>query len=258
MRGKIPLWVLPLVLATATTMPAIRAADFRVENRVFVGTDEEPTVLSSTIFHRGVVYDFLNEPEEVILFDPALDRIILLDVGRKLQTRLNTATVRQAIDRLKHLNAESKDAETRFLYNPVFKQTVDEETQDLVFDGEWLTYRVASAAVDDAEIVRQYRQFSDWSARLNTFLQPGSRPPFARMMVNEALEKRGAIPSRILLVLKRRRGLAFRREQLRSEHHLIKRLVESDRHRVVQAGEQMASFKSVSYAEYEARPQPEK
>ncbi len=235
----------------AGPIPVGRAADFRVENSVFVGSDKKPAAQSSTIFHRGVVYDYLNEPAEVTVFDMVEGRFILLDVKRKLKTELTSTTVRQAIERLKRSSAASKDAKARFLYNPTFKQTVDEKTNELVFDSDWMTYRVLGTRVKNVEITRQYGQFSDWYARLNTFLRPGSRPPFPRLAVNEVLDKRGEMPSRIVLILKRRGELHLRSKQLRSEHRLIKRLLESDRRRVAQAGEQMAAFKEVSFREYE-------
>ena len=115
-----------------------------------------------------------------------------------------------------------------------------------------MTYRVLGSRVKDVGIARQYGQFSDWYARLNTFLRPGSRPPFPRLAINDVFDERGEIPSRIVLILKRRGGIHLRSEQLRSEHRLIKHLVESDRRRVARTGEQMATFKSVSFREYEA------
>ena len=61
-----------------------RGDDFRVENKVFVGKASEPESQGTTIFQSGVVYDFLDSPAEVVVFDPAAARFILLDTGRRL------------------------------------------------------------------------------------------------------------------------------------------------------------------------------
>lgn len=249
----VPLCVASLLLLAALGHAASRPEDFRVENRVFVNANKEPAAESTTLFHRGVVYDFLNKPAEVTVFDPVENRFILLDVERKLKTQLSTKTIHEALDRLKRLADKSKDPKIQFLYHPAFKESVDQKTDELVFEAGVITYRVKGEPAGSAELAHQYRQFSDAYARLNTYLRPGSRPPFARLIVNEAIEKRKEIPSQILLTVKLRRGLSFRKNNLRSEHRLIKRLLESDRRRIAQAGEQMASFTEVGFREYEGR-----
>jgi hypothetical protein len=229
------------------------AADFRVENRVFVNSSKEPTAESTTLFYRGTVYDFLEKPAEVTVFDPVENRFILLDVDRKMKTQLSTAAIEGTLERLKRLAESSKDSKIRFFYRPEFAQSVDNKTGELIFDSDWMTYRVAAVAANDSALARQYRQFSDAYAGLNMFLRPGSRPPYPRLIVNEAIERRGEIPSGIVLVLKYQRGLDLRQERLRSEHRFVKRLLESDQERIVTAGEQMASFREVDFREYENR-----
>ncbi|HBO43629.1 MAG TPA: hypothetical protein DD670_06805 [Planctomycetaceae bacterium] len=231
----------------------ILAADFRVENRVFVNSTKEPAAESTTLFYRGTVYDFLAKPAEVTVFDPLENRFVLLDVARGMKTELSTKTIDATLVRLKRLAENSKDPKVRFLYRPEFAQTIDPTTNELVFESDWMTYRVTTVAADDAVLARQYRQFSDAYANLNMFLRPGSRPPYPRLIVSEVIEKREEIPTGILLVLKYQRGLDLRPERLRSEHRLVKRLLESDHDRIVAAGEQMASFKAVAYREYENR-----
>jgi hypothetical protein len=257
MAGKLlgVIWVALAVVVLAGIGAVGQAADFRVENAVFVGEPkegEEPASRSSTIFHRGVVYDFLDDPAEVTIYDPAGARFILLDVEQKLRTDLSPDDVRKAMDRLKYLAKKSNDRKMQFLCEPTFEESIDPATGELVFDSDLMDYRVKGARTDSPEMVRQYHEFSDWYARLNAYLRPGSRPPFARMIVNAALAKRGEVPDRIVLTLRERRGLTVHKEQLRSEHHLVKRLVGGDFHRVAEAGQQMAAFKTVSFREYEA------
>jgi hypothetical protein len=228
-------------------------ADFRIENQVFVGKKKEPAAKSTTIFYRGVVYDFLAAPAEVTIYDPAENRFILLDLDRKLKTELGTGTIEKMLKRITKLAAKSKDPKIQFLYHPMFRESFDKKTGELVLEADPMTYRVKGEATGSEDLARQYRRFSDAYAKLNTYLRPGSRPPFARLIVNEALEKRKEIPKEIVLILKMHRGLKLRPDTLRSEHRLIKRLLESDHRRIKQAGEQMAKFKAVGFREYEAR-----
>ena len=264
-RITLPLALVLLVGLLVLPAFAAQPVDFRVESSVFLIKEksilstpgkpkpEELISRSTTIFNRGVIYDFLDHPAEIIIFDPANQRFILLDVDRKLRTELTTTIVGKAIDRLKGLAKSAKTDRTRFLLDPKFDESVDTETGALVFDSEWLTYRVTGTPAGNPAVVQQYRDFSDWAAKLNAFLRPNSQPPFARLILDEALAKRGEVPSKIELTLKTRHGLTTHKEQLRAEYHLVKRLVESDRRRIAQAGKQMAAFKQVGFRQYEAR-----
>jgi hypothetical protein len=233
------------------------AADFRVENTVYVGGEKDPVARSTTIFHEDVVYDYLAEPAEVTIFDPARHRFVLLDTTRRIKTELTAETVDKAIETLKKRLATSSDPSAQFLRNPSFDQRVDESTGDLTFNGEWMSYRVSGVVPDDAEAVRQYREFSDAYAKLNTFIRPQSRPPFARMIVNEALEKRSEIPVKVEMTVTLKKGLSPKRVSMRSEHQLITQLAESDRRHVAQTGEFVAMFNAVSFSDYEARSKSE-
>ena len=72
-----------------TAGEAAQAADFRVDNTVFVEGQSQPQSQGVTIFHEGLVYDFLNEPAEVIVFDKAQRRFILLDIGRHVRSEIS-------------------------------------------------------------------------------------------------------------------------------------------------------------------------
>ncbi|MBN2023968.1 MAG: hypothetical protein JW809_14385 [Pirellulales bacterium] len=241
-----------LIFALIFASPAL-AADFRVENKVFAGSAKEPVSRSTTLFHGGVVYDFLVEPNEVTVFDPARGRFWMLDPSRRLKTELTFETIDKAMSGLKSRAAAGKDEKLQFLCNPTFEQATDETNGELVFSSPWVTYRVIGEKADAPEIASQYRAFSDWSAKLNAFLRPGSQPPFARMIVNEALAAREESPRKVELTSVRKQGLIARRTSIHSEHLLSRRLLESDRRRVAQTDEYMAIFSPVGPKEYEAR-----
>ena len=100
---------------------------------------------------------------------------------------------------------------------------------------------------------RQYREFCDWYCQLNTVLNKGSKPPFARMIVNETLENRHLFPREVRLTMQPKGGLIPKRTTVRSEHRLIRQLVESDRQRVAQTHEFMAMYTSVDFQEYQRK-----
>ncbi|HPP52445.1 MAG TPA: hypothetical protein PK777_05810, partial [Thermoguttaceae bacterium] len=45
------------------------ALDFRMENKVYLGQQREPSVETTTIFYNGAVYDFLKKPPEITIFE---------------------------------------------------------------------------------------------------------------------------------------------------------------------------------------------
>ena len=75
-----------LALATPLAIEAAQAADFRVDNAVYAEGQTQPQSHGVTIFHDGLVYDFLDEPAEVIVFDQAYRRFILLDISRHVES----------------------------------------------------------------------------------------------------------------------------------------------------------------------------
>ena len=236
-----------LTLAVATS----RGADFQVQNKIFVGDEEEPRVKSTTIFTKGVVYDFLAKPPEITIFDQSRSRFILLDQASRTKAELSADEVQEFIRGLRRRAVVADDPFIRFQADPKFDQQEDESSGELSFVSTWMTYRIMPADARSSEIAGQYRQFCDWQARLNTMLRPGSRLPFGRMIVNAELRKREQVPGQVQLTLTPKKGFRPKSFVLRSEHKLIPRLIESDRRRVAQAGEFMAIFKSVGFKRYQ-------
>jgi hypothetical protein len=233
--------------------PAASEGDFRLENKVYVGNQDQPRVESTTIFSGGVVYDYLKEPPETTVFDPAERRFVLLDLARKVRTEVTTEAVLRFIRRLKeqYRSGPRADPYTKFLASPHFDQGFDESTGELTFRSSWMTYRLRGVDAESPEMARQYREFSDWQLRLNTLINPGHRLPFARMVVNAALEQRVQLPREVHLTLAPRKGFPSRQTTVRSEHQLARQLVESDRDRVAQTGELMVIYPAVAFEQYQ-------
>ena len=64
-----------------------------------------------------------------------------------------------------------------------------------------VSYRLVLSTGESEAAAGQYREFSDWYARLNMLLTPGCAPPFGRLAVNAAVAKRKAIASQVILAI---------------------------------------------------------
>lgn len=245
--------VLCAVAISALGVPTALAADFRVENKVFLGSDKEPMTESTTIFKDDIIYDYLVEPSEVTVFDIGRGRFFLLDTRLKLKTELSSKLVKAATDSLKSRTDLGNDPLASFLIKPSFECQVDDERGELLFSSPMVEYRVLVEPAKDAEVAGDYRQFSDWYKRLNTYTRPGAMPPFARMLVNKELEKRGELPREVHLTLKPKQGfsLSSSKIQMHSEHNIVNLLGDVDLRRIAETAEHLAVFEPVSFKEYE-------
>lgn len=246
--------LLGLLLALAAAGDGFRpvsAEDFRMENKVYAGAEREPAVESTTIFYNGAVYDFLKKPAEITVFDKDHRRFILMDTDRRMKTELAADEVAAFVERFRQRASDYTSPFAAFQVSPKFEQSYDTSSRELTFTSEWMTYRVVTADAGSKEVAGQYRMFADWQARLNTVINARAVPPFGRMVVNEELERREEIPKEVHLTLTPGGILPRKRITVRSEHQLIRQLVESDRARVQQAGQYMAIFQQASFDAYQ-------
>ncbi len=247
--------IFAVALAVGAPGPASPASEarFRVENKVYMGGEKEPQVRSTTIFYDGVIYDYLEDPAEVTIFDNARGRFVLLDLTRRIKTELTAKQVAEFTERLGQWSRKQSDSFLKFLGDPQFEEQFDESGGEWTFVSPRVTYRLVTTVAPSQPMMRQYREFADWYCQLNTLLNPGARPPFARMIINAALERRGRFPREVHLTLRPKQGLLAKPITVRSEHLLVRQLVESDRKRIAQTGQFMAIFGAVDFAEYQKR-----
>ena len=63
LRGFLPALccVIPLTGVLACALPAA-AEDFRIDNKVYAEGRKEPVSVSTSIFHGGMLFDFMQQP----------------------------------------------------------------------------------------------------------------------------------------------------------------------------------------------------
>jgi hypothetical protein len=226
------------------------AVDFRVDNRVYSGDSKEPDCQSCTVFHQAVVYDFLQNPAETILFDKAFGRFVIFDDSRQIRTELGTNELESFTQKMKERALKRQDPLMQFLAEPIFEERYAPSRSELILFSDLVNYRVITTSTENVGVSSQYREFSDWYVRLNAILIPGSRPPFARMKLNEALAKREAVAREVTLTLTDIKDGKRQPATVRSEHLFSLTLAPADMERIEHARKSMTSFKLVSFDKY--------
>jgi hypothetical protein len=222
------------------------AADFRVENTVYVQGQTAPVSRGVTIFQVGLVYDFLDEPGEIIIFDKAHRRFILLDTGRRVRSEISMDDVQNFVNRVKQRLAGHPSPNVKWLADPVFDESFNAQSSELTLKGPALTYQARVQAAD-SESAAQYHEFSDWYAKFNLALDPKSRPPFPRMQLNDAIERHQGIAKEVHLTI----ASSGTPTKVTSRHQIATRLDASDMNRTAEAQDDMQRFKAVSFREYQ-------
>ena len=101
-----------------------------------------------TIFHEGLVYDFLNEPAEVIVFDKAHRRFILLDISRHVRSEISTDDVQAFVNRVKQRLSGHPNPNIKWLADPSFEESFDRANSELTLKSPSITYRAQVQATD--------------------------------------------------------------------------------------------------------------
>jgi hypothetical protein len=249
--------VLCCLFAAASGRPCA-AVEFRVDNSVYAEQQKEPTSRSTTLFHAGMVYDIMQQPQELIIFDKANGRFDLVDLGRRVRAELTTSEVTTFTRQLKQRALSAADPLTLFMAEPKFEEQFEETSGELTLTSSWLVYRIRGQSIDDRDVLAQYREFSDWLVQLNAMLNPGGRPPFARLALNEALGNHNMLPREVSLTIAPRKGPPAKQSTIRSEHRLQVQVAGPDLDRIKQARQALTTCRRVPFSEYRPTETPGK
>ncbi len=88
--------------------PMALGQQFRVENAVYLDTENRPYSQSTTIFVDGKVYDYLHQPEEVVIFDPAERRFVFPESGAENPYRASPGAGGRVYQQSSFLGLEAK------------------------------------------------------------------------------------------------------------------------------------------------------
>ncbi|HEY5315096.1 MAG TPA: hypothetical protein VIK18_21370 [Pirellulales bacterium] len=240
------------LLALGLLAASASANDFCVQNKVYFAKE---TVQSTTVFSSGTVYDFLESPEEITLFDAARNRFVVLDPTRRVKTEVTTEQVDAFTQKVKGGALDRPVPLLLFLADPKFEETYDDASGELVLSSEWMKYKVQTAEPKQEDMVERFYRYNNWQAKLNTLIKPGSTPPFARLLLNASLAKRGRLPGEIELT--RYAPTKNRHITLRAEHRFYTGIGRREQKKVEEANRGLVLFSSVPLKEYYQRPDTE-
>ena len=243
-----------LVAALAIVSTAT-AQQLRVETSVFVADDELPVSEATTLFDGQMVYHFMKEPAQTIIYRaPGANRdgeFLILDLDREQRTDISTKRIGGLMNKLNRWAAEQEDTLLKFSAQPIFDEEFDEETGILKMENPAWNYTVATVAAEDEKAMLRYREFTDWYSRLNAMLH-STPPPGARLALNKALSKHAVVPVEI------RRRIESQDKSLRATHLFTWRLCRGKTVSVsTPTRGQLASFQKVGNAEFLARRKEE-
>lgn len=236
------------ILCSTAGRPAL-AIELRVETRMYAGDDPEVIAESTTLFHDGVVYDFRGAEGRVTIYragqGAAPGRFLLLDKTRLVRTEIDTHKLSALMDKLQRWGAAQDDPFLRFVAEPKFQESFEEDAGLLLLTSDHLSYRITTQPAPSPEAAREVKDFLDQFAKLHTLLEAGL-PPHPRLMVNEALLRHSAVALDVQLS-DHRDGAP----SLRAEHIVNWLLSKQDMSRIDGALNEMAAYREVTNIEFQ-------
>jgi len=252
-----------LILGLLVAMPA-RAEDdaFRVESEVFVGHGGQPVARSLTLFRDGIAWDFLEPADaaggggEIVLHDPARERVVLIDPVRNLKTQVDAVRLERLSVSLASWARKSDDRLVRWAGGPDFGEGMTDNDERVELVGPRVRYAVDFTAAPTRQAADEYRRFADTAILLKALVRPGGLPPFPRLAINRRVAAAGGIPHAVMLEVDSRLAVvAGRAESLRCVHKVHPRLLAGDVSRIEEAESRVAAATAVDLATFVAPPE---
>lgn len=175
------------------------------------------------LYHAGRVYDYLEESQEVVIHDSAKNRFLVLSKPHDLMTEISQDEVRrflsvaQAKAREKigewQRNGNAKPAAVaalEFQVLPQFEVRHDLAARTLTLDSSVLRYDVKYDKAPSPEILQTYLRTIDWTAQLNSVLDPLAMLPEPRLRLNQELRELGVLPVEVELHIEGERPVHLR------------------------------------------------
>jgi|OM-RGC.v1.007077118 hypothetical protein len=231
--------------------------EMRVESEVF-GDAEEPLSRSTTLFCDGVVWDFLEtlQPDgtlqvsEIVLHDPARERVVVIDPERNLKIEIGRLRLERLSVSLSTWARQADDPVIRWSGETDFGDAITEEGSVLTLEGPRVLYRVEYQPAASPRAAVGYRRFADTAVLLRALLHPGGLLPFPRMAINRRVAAAGGIPAEVVFEIASPVPLLPGGSRFRSIHAVHPRLLDEDRRRIDEAAARVAVAEAVTIADY--------
>jgi hypothetical protein len=251
-------------------LPPARAGEergFRVESEVFANGGEAPIARSLTLFRDGIAWDFLEPAAakdgselsgEIVLHDPARERVVLVDPTRNLKTQVDSIRLERLSVSLASWARKSDDRLVRWAGGPDFGEGMTESDDRIELVGPRVRYAIDFATPPTAEAAGVYRRFADTAILLKALVRPGGLPPFPRLAINRRVAAAGGIPTEVSLEIDSRAAMVTgRADTLRCVHKFHPRLLAGDLSRIEEAESRVAVATQVELADFAAAPAPD-
>ncbi len=248
-------------------LPPARAGEergFRVESEVFANDGEAPIARSLTLFRDGIAWDFLEPAAakdgselsgEIVLHDPARERVVLVDPTRNLKTQVDSIRLERLSVSLASWARKSDDRLVRWAGGPDFGEGMTESDDRIELVGPRVRYAIDFATPPTAEAAGIYRRFADTAILLKALVRPGGLPPFPRLAINRRVAAAGGIPTEVSLEIDSRAAMVTgRADTLRCVHKFHPRLLAGDLSRIEEAESRVAVATQVELADFAAVP----
>lgn len=257
--AAVAMWLAFLASGAAEEAPL-----FRVETAVYDSEDAKvPVARSLTLFRDGVAWDFLErlskegdtitgEPAEIVLHDPARERVILIDPARGVKTQIDVLRLERLRSSLATWARSAEDPQLRWAGGPDFSPETDADGGGgITLEGPRVRYVVSCDPAPNVAAAEAYRRFADTALLVKALVHPGGLPPYPRIAINQRVAAAGALPVAVRLEMEPRRGrFAGRTNVMRSEHRALGSWSNADHKRVAAAEERISVATSVDLADY--------
>jgi hypothetical protein len=212
-----------------------QAQDFRVYTKISdarspaaTGKAGPPKLVgrSTSLFHAGKAYDYLDSGNQMTIFEPAQERFVILDESRRLATVISFEHIEnrlfQAVKKTEEHIAELRKQHgekpkrmadlLQFYLTPDFKTTYDDRQKRLDLSSPFLSYEVKCDRHDSEKLIVDYLDYADWAARLNFLLNDKALLPGPRLALDDILRRRQFLPVEVVLHTPLENGLHLKAE----------------------------------------------
>ena len=226
-------------------------SEFRIDTAVYVGDEQQPSSQNTTLFTKGMVYDFSTtvsdrEPSEITIYDSKNDAFVLLDPKRKIKFVIQMSQLLTLVSGL--LAETNQNPDSRFLTSDEYREEHDISSGWYILKNDIITYSFRGKPPANTQLVQAYDEFLNKYTLLGA-TDPRRLPPFPRLHLNRSVQKLGLIPTEIRLSV-RETELLRRPLMMTSKHTLIEGLSDSDRLQIESANRNWSGFEPVNMATY--------